>query len=229
LVTIELLRHAEPQWVVDDQGVDDPELSKEGLRSCERICDAYSERRFDWVYSSPMKRALRTAEPIARQNKCEIQVLCWLAELGHPTLEGKDTSEVKEIFNPGFPKTLEEWFKPRQGEAFDAFRRRVFEGIETLLGNGHKLGSTVIEGRRLWTQPEEDLDILVVSHGGTSSMLLCYLLDCEPIPWAWERFGLGWADSCQLNMSAITSEASIWSLATFNGLGRSPGLRPIKL
>src|ERR1700745_3081523 len=73
------VRHGKPKVV---EGDNDPVLSEAGRAQAERLAEWLAQRRIDRVVSSPMRRALNTAEPTSRMLGLELEVVDGLAEVG---------------------------------------------------------------------------------------------------------------------------------------------------
>ncbi len=93
---IVLIRHGQPDWEPGGRAVDHPALTVLGGEQARLTAQALVGDRFDVLYSSPLRRALETAEPIAAALEMELQVESWLKELELPSLEGKSEEEVKQ-------------------------------------------------------------------------------------------------------------------------------------
>ena len=132
----------------------DPPLSDLGERQAELVGAALSTRRIDAVYSSPLQRALRTAESIARHHRLEPVMLDDLKEVevfrdappGKTSLEfiGREAlAGMRHRFI--YEKT---WDVYPYSESSAEFRRRVINAIEGII-SGHL-----------------DKRVAVVCHGG---------------------------------------------------------------
>jgi len=66
-----LIRHGETEWnrLGKIQGLEDIELNSEGIRQAKRVGLALMDCHFSVILSSPLKRALKTAECIQSVNK----------------------------------------------------------------------------------------------------------------------------------------------------------------
>ena len=95
---LRLVRHGEPAWIVDGLAVDDPELTASGVEEVEALCEELAGERFDALFVSPLRRALQTAEPLARRLGMETRVCPWLAEQSPPAFEGRPGAEVDSAF-----------------------------------------------------------------------------------------------------------------------------------
>jgi probable phosphomutase (TIGR03848 family) len=67
-------------------GVD---LSDEGVRQAERLAERLRAVRIDAIYSSPLERAMQTAQPVARAQKVRIRQREELGEVKYGAIEGK--------------------------------------------------------------------------------------------------------------------------------------------
>ena len=88
MIRLHIARHGEPARYVDGKDVDDPGLTDQGCAKSRRWLIGSSAEQFDAVYVSPLRRALKTAEPVTETLGLKPQVCDWLAELG-PTLRRK--------------------------------------------------------------------------------------------------------------------------------------------
>ncbi|MCP2330322.1 putative phosphoglycerate mutase [Actinoalloteichus cyanogriseus DSM 43889] len=88
-----LIRHARPQRAAADQGVTDPALTELGTRQAELMAEALAEHPISVIYSSPLRRAVDTARPLADRLRLPITTRDDLAEFdfghdGAPTAAG---------------------------------------------------------------------------------------------------------------------------------------------
>ena len=221
---IVLIRHGQPDWEPDGRAVDHPALTPLGCEQARLTGQALAGERFDAFYSSPLRRALETAEPIAEALSMEFKVESWLKELELPSLEGKTEEEVKHFFESASLRELDRWWDgfPR-GESFRHFYERVSAGIEGLLLGSHRLGVHSDSGHRIWQVPEPDQSLLFVAHEGTNAVILSHLLGIEPVPWAWLRFSSLWTGITRLRSVPIAG-GSVWALKCFNRADHLTGL-----
>ena len=77
-----LIRHGLPERVERTDGAPaDPPLCPAGRDQAERVGAWLREERFDRIYSSPLRRALETAEPLAGFVGLEVEPLAAVAEM----------------------------------------------------------------------------------------------------------------------------------------------------
>lgn len=159
------LRHGETAFSAADGfcGSTDADLTPDGELMAQSFADAYSNLQWDAIYSSPMKRTIATAKPLAAKVGLEPQIRDGLRELSYGAWEGKTRDEVKLAYGDDYSKWAAEpgWNSPTGGEtAFEISQRSgaVIEEIVTKHHNGN---------------------ILIVSHKATIRIMLCELMGIE--------------------------------------------------
>ena len=145
-----LVRHGESEWnrIGRYQGQEDAPLSELGLRQAEALANRLRHEPIDAIYTSPLQRAKRTAEAIARFHPdvpfIDDAALC---EIHHGAWQGLLAAEVRERY----AETFEEWrtFPTRcqmpGGESFSNILKRTLnlrERICRLYSEGTVLLST---------------------------------------------------------------------------------------
>ncbi len=221
---IVLIRHGQPDWEPDGRAVDHPVLTPIGVKQARLTAQALEGERFGALYTSPLQRALDTAEPIAGALGLELRVESWLKEIELPSLEGRTEEEVKHFFEAASLRELDHWWDGYpQGESFRHFYERVSAGIEGLLVGSHRLGVHSDSGHRIWRIPEPGQRLLFVAHEGTNAVILSHLLGIEPVPWARMRFSSLWAGITRVRAVSVAGGA-VWALESFNRTDHLAGL-----
>ncbi len=165
-----LVRHGETEWNRTGryQGNSDIKLSVIGLRQAERLRDRLSGQRLDAVYSSDLKRALRTARIIASKHNLRVTLCKELRETDFGKLEGLTFDEIKRYYP--------EW---------DGMDSNVSipggESLSNLASRTKLFVSRLVEHC-------DDETILVVAHGGSLRVLVCTLLGIGIEHWWQIRF-----------------------------------------
>jgi len=223
MVSIELLRHGHPEWTPGGIAVDEPELSELGKAQAELAAESLAPKKFDYVFVSPLTRALQTARPISERLGMQPQVLPWLAELGHPPLAGESTEKVDAFFRQAALRPPEAWWDGLPGgESFRAFTERVQTGMAQLLA-GLGIVSYDGSGHRLWKAQDQELRLLFIAHVGTGGVMLSYLLNTAVVPWIYTRFNLGYAGLWYVETAPL-ADGLVWSLRSFNTCDHLKGL-----
>ena len=91
-----LIRHGEHDWLKRGiagrtAGVN---LNADGRRQAAELADQLRNARFDAIYSSPMERAIATAEPLATNLGMEVRVAPELTELDFGEWNGRTFEEL---------------------------------------------------------------------------------------------------------------------------------------
>lgn len=146
-----LVRHGETEWnkASKVQGRTDTELSEEGIRQAHKLAKRLAGENIDHVYSSSLKRALKTAEIATGHRKCGIIKSEKYHEICLGPWEGLTINEIKEKYSEHFRTYREDPanFKLPGAETFMELSERTYSAIIEIVSR-HK-GS----------------NILVVSHG----------------------------------------------------------------
>ena len=162
MVEIILVRHGETDWNSGEifRGRADVELNATGLRQAELLGKYLGGEKIDFVYSSPLKRAVKTAEAIARPRALDVNIVRNLIDFDYGEWQGLSQREVKEKY----PELYQDWLDtPEQvgipgGESLEDVRSRAMPFVEDAV---MRCG----EGR-----------IVFVSHRVVNKVLICALL-----------------------------------------------------
>lgn len=150
----------------------DYSLNNTGRRQAQRTAAYFREQRIDAVYSSPLKRALETAQIIAQPLGLPVTVLEQFREVNVGTLEGRATQEDWALHD----RIFEDWLVHDRAES-------TFPGGENLT----QLVARVRDGLRMVVAGRDGQRLVVAAHGGilvASIRSLCpgvALADLEPL------------------------------------------------
>lgn len=97
-----LIRHAEPVRIVDAEGPADPPLRDRGRLQAEKLASWLATEGLDAIVSSPMRRALETAAPVAAVHGLEVLVDTELAEFDREATSYIPYEELKATQDPRF-------------------------------------------------------------------------------------------------------------------------------
>ena len=162
-VTVQLLliRHALPLRSEPGQG-SDPVLSDEGVQQAKRLPDALARFPITRLVSSPQRRAVQTAQPVADALELTVEIDERLAEYDRDMehyipieqIAAEFPEELARLANGHLPSSVDE----------AAFLARVNAGIRDLVSAG-----------------DHEDTVAVFSHGGVINGLLHGILGTEKI------------------------------------------------
>jgi broad specificity phosphatase PhoE len=160
-VQVLLIRHALPLRSEPGEG-SDPDLSAEGIEQAKRLPDALARFPISRLVSSPQRRAVQTAQPVADALGLDIDIDDRLAEydrdLAHyipiEQIAAEYPEELARLAGGHLPSTVDE----------DAFLARINDGIRDIASSG-----------------EHEDTVAVFSHGGVINGLLHSILRTDKI------------------------------------------------
>jgi probable phosphoglycerate mutase len=167
LLRVILVRHGETDWNQEGrvQGSgSDRELTETGKQQAESIGLKLKQERIQAIYSSPLRRALDTAQVIARHHQVEVQIEPSLNEIYAGELEGIPIKKLGSY--------LSELVAREQGD----------ESVSKLYG-GERLAAVQ---QRAWSiiqrlaDKHSDGAIVVVSHYFVILSVICSVLNMPP-------------------------------------------------
>lgn len=176
LTKIYLIRHCEAEGnrAKIFQGSTNCDVSEQGAKQLEFLKKRFADVHIDKAFSSPLKRAYKTAEAAVGDKALDITVIEDFTEMHAGIIEGKPFAESFEKY----PELKHAWyndiqnFAPAEGESMREVYARVKKAFDLLVSDPENEGKT----------------LLVASHGAVLKNLLCYLLygDIErlsEVPW----------------------------------------------
>ena len=148
--TIVLVRHGETDWNRDNrfQGHADPPLNDAGRAQARELAADLRGEDFAAIYTSPLRRALETAEILAPELGLELITDAALKEVDVGSWSGLTRTEVESSFPDGFARWLDYGHGWDDGETYDELGGRVVAGLLNI-GARHS-----------------DVAVLAVTHGG---------------------------------------------------------------
>ena len=164
MIEIILVRHGETEWNRREifRGRADIELSDTGAKQAELLARYLSQVGIAAIYSSPLKRALTTAEAIASYHKIDVKTSVGLIDIDYGKWQGMSQQQVKDTYR----ELYAEWLKnPHQtkipgGESLAKVRRRALGVVDRVIGRH--------EGA-----------VALVSHRVVNKVLICALLGLD--------------------------------------------------
>jgi broad specificity phosphatase PhoE len=195
-----LIRHALPLRSEQGEG-SDPNLSDDGLAQIARLPEALARFPISRVVSSPQRRAIQTAEPVAVAHELPIEIDDRFAEYDRDLPHYIPIEQIRDE-NP------QEWARMAEGRLpsavdEDAFRARVRAAVDDLVAAA---------------EPEDT--VAVFSHGGVINLLLHEILGTArllsfPIDYA-SLTRLLYSRSGQATVATVNSVEHVWDLLPRN-------------
>jgi len=187
-VQLLLIRHALPLRSEPGQG-SDPDLSEDGIEQAKRLPDALARFSVSRLVSSPQRRAVQTAQPVADHLGLQIEVDERLAEydrdLPHyipiEQIAAENPKELERLMNGQLPSEVD----------VDAFQARIGAAVDDLVAGADR----------------EDT-IAVFSHGGVINALLHRILRTERML----SFHVDYASVTRLLWSSRTGQLAVASV-----------------
>ena len=159
-----LVRHGETAWNVEKvfRGRIDIPLNERGLKQAELLGEHLSDEDIIAVYSSPLRRALGTAEEVAKHHGLRVEEL---VDLDYGEWQGLLHGTVREKYK----ELYEVWLKAPHlvrmlgGESLGDLRKRAIGFVERVVRRyGDREGAVVL-----------------VSHRVVNKVLICALLGLD--------------------------------------------------
>ncbi|OBH08073.1 MULTISPECIES: histidine phosphatase family protein [unclassified Mycobacterium] len=195
-----LVRHALPLRSQPGEGAD-PDLSEQGWAQVERLPEALARFPISRVVSSPQRRAIQTAEPVAAARELSVEIDHRFAEYDRDLPVYIPVEQIKA-------ERPEEWARLAQGHlpsAVDegAFRARVRAAVDDLVAAA---------------EPEET--VAVFSHGGVINVLLHEILGTArllsfPVDYA-SVTRLLFSRSGEATVAGVNAVEHVWDLLPRN-------------
>ena len=177
-----IIRHGDPDYIKDS-------LTKKGKREALLLCKRIEKLNPDFIYSSPLGRAKKTAKLATKTLGREITVLPWLREF-----EGRVGSGLfKDICWDRLPQDwtcfdgmyTDEWYDcaMMKGTNVREEYEKVARGLDELLSkHGYQHSGRIFKV----AEPNHDT-IALFCHFGVECVILSHLLSVSPMPF-WHNF-----------------------------------------
>ena len=158
---IYLVRHGKTEWNENGiyQGRSDTDLSKEGISQAKRTAAYLGKNEIAEIYSSKLKRAIRTGELISGDTGLKVQQSEKLNELSFGKWEGMTFDGIQEEYPDLSRRFFAEpsEFEAPGGESVKDLRKRVMD---------------------FWFEQEsDDSDSVIVSHSGPLKIIILSVLN----------------------------------------------------
>ena len=164
MTKIILIRHGDTDWNVDEifRGRVDIKLNEVGAKQAELLARHLADEEMVAIYSSPLKRALETAEVIAVPHHINVVSAPELADFDYGEWQGLSHHMVKEQYQALYAKWLKDPHLVRvpKGESLDDVKKRVTSLVEQVVAQ--------YEGT-----------VALISHRVVGKVLICALLGLD--------------------------------------------------
>ena len=164
MTEIILVRHGETAWNVEEvfRGRIDVELNQTGINQAELLAVYLSKRKLDAIYSSPLKRTLRTAEIVAGYHQLDIEITPGLSDFDFGKWQGLSLQEVKDKYQELYAEWASHPYKVKipAGESLNDVGKRAMGVVEEVID---KYGGTVV----------------LIAHRVVNKVLICALLGLD--------------------------------------------------
>lgn len=210
-----LIRHAESENNArpENQRVEDPSITDRGAKQAASLAEWLETHPTDLLVTSPFRRALQTAAPVALRSKSSIEVWCDIYERGgcYSGWQDRDMRGAAGLSQDGIlnllPNALfdqqiasEGWWGGRPREQDDETRLRAIAVKKK------------IEQRFV----PQSARIALITHAEFQRILLAQLLDFQNVDVT--RLG----PICNAGITYLTFQNSEWKLQWFNAVTHIP-------
>jgi len=190
MVKLYLIRHAESMGNVEEffQGSLDVEVSPKGMRQLEELKERFKTiNQLDRIYTSPLKRAVKTARYVNYYQHIDLIRMPELAEINAGGFQGKKWSDLPVLYPEAYRnwKENQENFQSPDGESMKDVYNRMSRAMNKII--------TENQGKT----------IAVISHGCAIKTYQCYLLG-KPLSY---MSSLGWADNTSVSEIVFNEES----------------------
>lgn len=178
MVKVILVRHGETYWNQSRRlqgGNSDIQLNQNGWRQAESLALRLKPERIQAIYSSPLQRALNTAQAIASHHQIEVKIEPDLKEVDAAELEGIPLAELG---------THIDQFLTGESEGKSIFKKYGGESLAELQQRGWGTIQRLVDGHH-------DGVLVLVSHYFTIMTIICSVLNLPLSQIARLRLGAG--------------------------------------
>jgi broad specificity phosphatase PhoE len=151
MTEIILVRHGQTEWNIAEvfRGQIDIDLSQTGVKQAELLAEYLTHSTIEAIYSSPLKRALRTAEIVAAPHKLKVNIEPDLVDLNFGCWQGLTVETVKEKYAELYATWIAhpEQVRMPGGEGLEDVRKKVIRFSDKIIEM--HAGTVVIVGHRV--------------------------------------------------------------------------------
>jgi len=164
MTTIMLIRHGETEWNVEEtfRGRADIELNETGIKQAQLLAKYLEDLPIKAVYSSPLKRAIRTAELLVGPHHINVMPAPELIDFDYGEWQGLSHDTVRRKHKALYDEWLKNPHLVRmpKGESLDDVRKRAISLVTQVTA-------------------EHEGAIALVSHRVIHKVIICALLGLD--------------------------------------------------
>jgi len=154
-----LVRHGLPVRRENTLGPANPELAEAGHKQAQLFAEYMMKEHIDALYTSPLKRAIQTAEPLTARTSLPAYIIDGVAEYDRESSEYIPVEELKAANDPRWHEMNAVGFAGQEVPA--EFKDRVLTSLEKIISD-HR-GQTVV----------------VTCHGGVINQYVSHVLGID--------------------------------------------------
>lgn len=158
--TIYITRHGQTEWNVEKrmQGWSDSPLTELGIQQAKWLEERLKDTKLDVIYSSPINRALSTANIVNGKRNIPLYTDSRLREINMGIWEGLTQDEIEKLYSKELYNfwNAPKLYKPYSGETFFQVRQRTKELVKEIISEN--IGK----------------DILIVTHTITLKAIMSF-------------------------------------------------------
>jgi len=162
MVRVILVRHGETDWNRREvfRGRADIELNQRGRQQAKALAAPIKDIQIDAVYSSPLRRAVETAEAIAQPHGIPVKIDQGFTDFHYGVWQGLPHDEVRQRY----PEMYKDWverphtLKVEGGESLRMVRRRSMRALADIV------------------ERHDRQTVVIVAHRVVNKVMLCAIL-----------------------------------------------------
>ena len=169
-----IVRHCEAEGNISEtfQGHTDSNITEKGALQLEKLSERFRNIPVDIIYTSPLKRAMLTAEAAGKYHDAPVISDSDLMEINGGKMEGCKWSSLGDIFPDEYSVWVNDFahFHAPNGESVAQVYERMKRAVLNIV------------------RENKGKSVVVSSHGGSIRILLCFLLghsldEIVDVPW----------------------------------------------
>ena len=137
MIKLYLFRHGETDWNKENkmQSRADNLLNSKGLEQAKITAQILKDKNIEHIYSSPLKRAIQTADALKNITNTDIEIVEDLAESDLSVFDGMNIDLFEERIKNGYYKKItgtDNFLEAMGCESDEHIKKRIFNAILTI-------------------------------------------------------------------------------------------------